>query len=276
MVSKASGRGKKNDLTELEKLKNQLRKKELVIKELEQQSELREMKSRFLSIASHEFKTPLAGMLSSLNLIDRYIEADLKNWIHFKNRKKVENHLRNMHASVKNMTTILNKFLSLGNIEKGEIAVNKIRFSIRKMLQDHTAQFQQICKAGQQIVYMHKGRNTMVYLDKHIFKNIVNNLLSNAIKFSPEHSEIELTSSIIGNQLTIKLTDQGIGIPASDQQKIFRRFFRATNALTNQEGTGLGLHIVKKYTGLLNGDISFESEENSGTTFELTFPISSA
>jgi len=194
--------------------------------------------------------------------------------MHFKNRKKLENHLNNMHASVKNMTAILNKFLSLGNLEKGEIPVMNIRFSIRKMLKDHVAQFQQICKAGQQIIYVHKGRNTMVYLDKHIFKNIMNNLLSNAIKFSPEHSEIELTSSIKKNQLTIKLTDKGIGIPAGDQQKIFRRFFRATNALINQEGTGLGLHIVKKYTDLLNGDVFFKSEENSGTTFELTFPIS--
>lgn len=276
MVKNISGLGNKRDLMELEKLKVQLNKKELIIKELEQQSELSEMKSRFLSIASHEFKTPLTGILSSLNLIDRYLDADIQNWRKFKNREKVENHLLNINESVKNLTTILNNFLSLRNLEQGEIPVNNINFDIKEMLEGQQLQFQQICKTGQQILYLHKGKKKNVYLDKHLFKNIMNNLLSNAIKFSPENTEIEIISEITGNSLQVEISDQGVGIPAKEQKKIFRRFFRASNALINEEGTGLGLNIVKKYTELMNGDISFKSTENSGTTFYLTFVFGTA
>jgi signal transduction histidine kinase len=99
----------------------------------------------------------------------------------------------------------------------------------------------------------------------------MNNLLSNAIKFSPENTEIKIISEITGNSLQIEISDQGIGIPAKDQKKVFRRFFRASNALINEEGTGLGLNIVQKYTELMSGNISFKSTENSGSTFYLTF-----
>ncbi|MCB2208043.1 MAG: HAMP domain-containing histidine kinase [Bacteroidetes bacterium] len=271
MAKNGSGKDHQSDMRELETLKDQLKKKELIIKELEQQSELSEMKSRFLSIASHEFKTPLTGILSSLNLIDRYLDADINNWRKFKNREKVENHLQNINESVKNLTTILDNFLSLRNLEKGEIPVNKINFDIKEMLEGQQVQFQQICKTGQQILYVHKGKKKKVCLDKHLFKNIMNNLLSNAIKFSPENTEIEIISEITGNSLKVEISDQGIGIPAKDQKKVFRRFFRAGNALINEEGTGLGLNIVQKYTELMNGNISFKSTENSGTTFYLTF-----
>jgi len=262
------------NLNAIQQLEKQLRERDQIIQELEQESELSEMKSRFLSIASHEFKTPLTGILSSLNLINRYFDADIHNWRKFKNRDKVENHLQNINESVKNLTTILNNFLSLRNLEKGEIPVNNINFDIKEMLERQRLQFLQICKTGQQILYLHKGEKRKVCLDKHLLKNIMNNLLSNAIKFSPENTEIEMISEITGNSLRVEISDHGIGIPAKDQKKIFRRFFRADNALLNEEGTGLGLNIVKKYTELMNGDISFKSIENSGTTFYLTFTFS--
>lgn len=240
--------------------------------ELEQESELSEMKSRFLSIASHEFRTPLAGILSSLNLIDRYIDADQRGWAIFKNNDKVVNHLNKINESVKNLTGILNTFLTLGNIEKGEIPVKYTRFNLQKALKSQGSQFQEMSKPGQKINYQHIGKEKMVLLDKNLLRNIINNLLSNAIKFSPENTKIELLSEIDTNTIKLVVQDQGIGIPSHQQNKIFSRFFRAQNALNYEEGTGLGLNIVKKYIDLMKGNISFDSKQNMGTTFYISFP----
>jgi PAS domain S-box-containing protein len=258
------------------KLENELEKqlslKNEIKDDLEQESELSEMKSRFLSIASHEFRTPLAGILSSLNLIDRYIKADQSAWANFKNGIKVQNHLIKINESVKNLTSIINNFLAMGNIEKGEIPVKFVRINLKKVLEKQTAQFQEICKPGQILRYKHEGIEKMVILDKYLLRNILNNLLSNAIKFSPENSTIELNSQIDENTIEVVVSDRGIGIPEAEQNKVFSRFYRAKNALHYEEGTGLGLNIVKKYVELMNGNISFESKVNEGTTFYISFP----
>ncbi|MBU1580360.1 MAG: HAMP domain-containing histidine kinase [Bacteroidetes bacterium] len=255
-----------------QELENQKALKGSVKDKLEQESELSEMKSRFLSIASHEFRTPLAGILSSLNLIDRYIDADQRGWSNFKNNDKVVNHLNKINESVKNLTGILNTFLTLGNIEKGEIPVKYTRFNLQKTLKSQVSQFQEMSKPGQEINYQHIGKEKMVLLDKNLLRNIINNLLSNAIKFSPENTKIELLSEIDTNTIKLVVQDQGIGIPSRQQNKIFSRFFRAHNALNYEEGTGLGLNIVKKYIDLLKGNISFDSKQNMGTTFYISFP----
>lgn len=257
-------------------LKNEL-DRQIVMKEtaqdkLEEEGELSDLKSRFLSIASHEFRTPLAGIVSSINLITRYLEADQGTWSQFRNREKVVNHIKKVNESVKNLTTILDRFLALGNIEQGEIPLRMTRFNIERALKTQSKQFQELCKPGQNITYRHKGGETSVYLDKNLLKNIMNNLFSNAIRFSEENAEIKLYTEVIGNEISIELSDEGIGIPKADQNNIFRRFYRAKNALAFQDGTGLGLSIVKKYVDLMNGNISFDSEENTGTTFYITFP----
>lgn len=253
-------------------LNRQIIIKDLIKEDLEEESELSDLKSRFLSIASHEFKTPLAGILSSLNLITRYLEANQETWYQFKNREKVTNHLEKIRESVKNLTTILDRFLALGNIERGEIPVRMNRFNIVRNLKLQSKQFQELCKPGQKIFYQHQSQETSVYLDKNLLKNIMNNLFSNAIKFSKENSEIKLYTEVTSNEVRIELADQGIGIPKADQNNIFRRFYRGKNTLTFEDGTGLGLNIVKKYVELMKGNISFESEENMGTTFYITFP----
>jgi len=253
-------------------LKRQISKVDEMEDKLEQESELSEMKSRFLSIASHEFRTPLAGILSSLNLINRYKDAELTAWFRINNHQKIENHLDKIHESVRNLTTLINKFLALGNIAKGEIPVKYAPFNLEEALMNQKNQIQEIGKPGQKINYQHKGSTSQVSLDQHLLKNIINNLLSNALKFSYEHSEIQMISEIDEKEIKLMIKDDGIGIPQKEQNKIFRRFYRAHNALTFEEGTGLGLNIVKKYVELMQGHISFESEENHGTTFYITFP----
>lgn len=256
----------KNELDRQIKIKYSLQDK------LEEEGELSDLKSRFLSIASHEFRTPLAGILSSINLITRYLEADQELWSQFRNREKVSNHLKKINESVKNLTTILDRFLALGNIEQGEIPLRMARFNVVQALKLQSKQFQELCKPGQKISYRHNGQETSVYLDKNLLKNIMNNLFSNAIRFSEENSEIKLYTEITADEIRIELSDEGIGIPQADQNNIFRRFYRAKNALAFQDGTGLGLSIVKKYVDLMKGNISFDSEENNGTTFYINFP----
>jgi len=262
-----------HELNQLEsELQKQIDIKDSLRDKLEEENELSEMKSRFLSIASHEFRTPLAGILSSLNLINRYFDADQETWFKFKNKEKVTNHLDKIYESVKNLTTVLQKFLALGNIKKGEIPVKPIPFDLKKAITKQTNQFQAICKPGQKIFFVHKSRKVTVTLDKYLLKNIMNNLISNAIKFSPERTEITVSTEIFTHEIRITVSDSGIGIPHSEQNKIFRRFFRARNALTYEEGTGLGLNIVQKYVELMKGKITFTSEENKGTTFNIIFP----
>jgi len=264
--------GKEN----IQKLGDELERKASIIddieEELEHETELSEMKSRFLSIASHEFRTPLAGILSSINLINRYKSAELSSWKQISNHKKIENHLEKVRRSVKNLTSIINKFLALRNISKGEIPVKMSNFDIKNLLYNQKEQLLENCKPGQTIIYKHFGNLTTVHLDPHLLKNIIINLISNAIKYSPENTTINMQSSLNKNELKISIKDQGIGIPRKEQAKVYSRFYRANNALKYNEGTGLGLNLVKNYVEVLNGLISFESEENEGTIFLISFP----
>jgi PAS domain S-box-containing protein len=240
--------------------------------ELEKESELSEMKSRFLSIASHEFRTPLAGILSSINLINRYIKAEQESWSKIRNKQKIFNHLERVKESVRTLTNILDNFLALGNIEKGEIPVKYTEFNLYNVIEKQAFQLQNVCKEGQKIIHEHTGRDRKVKLDRNLLKNILNNLLTNAIKYSPENTEIRIASSVDTDCIKITVTDHGIGIPESEQDKIFRRFYRAKNSLPIGDGTGLGLNIVKKYTELLKGTIEFRSKTGEGSVFILTFP----
>jgi signal transduction histidine kinase len=136
-------------------------------------------------------------------------------------------------------------------------------------MNDAIQEVQHLLKKGQVIHHAHQGNN-MVCLDQSMMKHIVINLLSNAIKFSSEDSVIELSTENATDTLLISVTDKGIGIPKEDQENLFRRFFRSSN-VTNIQGTGLGLHIVKKYAELMNGSIECDSELGRGTKFTITF-----
>jgi signal transduction histidine kinase len=239
---------------------------------LERIQELSEMKSRILSIASHEFRTPLAGIMSSLSIIKRYIERDSDEWEKLGSVEKVKNHLEKIEISVRNLNSILNKFLAVGKIEKGEIPVRYTSFDLKEAVELQVSQLQEIAKPGQRIIYSHRGTGTNVILDKYLLRNIINNLISNAIKFSDKGTDIEVYSETGPDAVAIRVRDQGIGIPEDEKDKIFNRFYRAANAISYGEGTGLGLNIVIKYIDLLGGEISLQSEENKGTEFLVTLP----
>lgn len=240
-----------------------LQEKELkLVRALTKEKELGELKSRFVSMASHEFRTPLSSILASSGLIARYSDTA--------QQEKRMKHINRIKSSVKNLTNILNDFLSLEKLESGIINFQKTEVNFVEFVDTLLDEMKLTSTENQTVRPQHSGYATAL-IDKHLVKNILINLLSNAIKYSPEGGNIDLISSIENDVLSIKVRDYGIGIPAQDQPHMFDRFFRATN-VTNIQGTGLGLVIVKRYLDLMNGNIGFESKENEGTTFTVEIP----
>ena len=231
---------------------------------LGREKELNKMKSHFVAMASHEFRTPLSTILSSASLLEMYTESN--------QQEKRMTHINRISSVVTNLTNILNDFLTLEKLGKGFIEAENSVFNLPEFLDGVVQEMNGILsKKNQWIKYDHSGE-TIVTLSKNILKNAMLNLLSNASKYSPKEKEIRLNSTIADNVLTITVKDQGIGIPKEDQYKLFSEFFRAGN-VENIQGTGLGLSIVKKYVALLEGNISFISKVNEGTSFTIEFPL---
>jgi PAS domain S-box-containing protein len=228
---------------------------------LEKERELGDLKSRFVTMASHEFRTPLSTILSSASLIERYSEESGQD-----NRIK---HVGRIKENVKNLTDILEDFLSLGKIEEGVVMPKLEQLNIPQFLHAIIHDFDSLKKNGQVLEYRHEGEESFV-IDKHLLKNIIINLVTNAIKFSNEGSTVSVSSLLKDHQFHLKVKDTGIGISTEDKEHLFDRFFRGRNA-ANIKGTGLGLHIVSKYLELLGGQITCESQLNSGTLFTITF-----
>jgi PAS domain S-box-containing protein len=237
--------------------------KQEVMRALEKEKELNELKSRFVTTASHEFRTPLATILSSVSLIGRYNQPE--------DEEKRIKHINRIKSAVNNLTEILNDFLSLSKLEEGIIRNNPESILIRQFSAEIAEELREMTKEGQYIKYQHNGAENAI-ADRQLLKNILINLLSNAIKYSPEHKEI-LFSTLVDSsgQLKITIQDFGMGIPEQDQPLLFERFFRAHNA-GNIQGTGLGLNIVKKYVELMEGEITFESQLNKGSIFTILLP----
>ena len=246
----------KEAISELEKTKEELNEA------LEKEKELSELKSRFVSMASHEFRTPLATILSSLSLVTKYGANN--------DTEKQSKHIGKIKSSISNLTDILNDFLSVSKLEEGKTSNNPEKFNLTELISDIMFDMQPLTKAGQNFKY-HNSGNEIVTLDKKLIQNILFNLISNAIKFSHEEKSIEIKTEIEKDFVKISVIDKGIGISKEDQKHLFERFFRGHNA-THIQGTGLGLHIVTQYAELMNGKIDFKSEEGKGTTFAITFP----
>lgn len=230
---------------------------------LSKERELSDLKSRFVSMASHEFRTPLSTILSSVSLIAKYTELAEQD--------KRDKHILRIRSAVSNLTDILNEFLSLGRIEEGKIQLHYSEFNIKEQLHLIINELLPITKAGQQIQYLHEG-SMITNLDLSLIRNIIINLVSNAIKFSPEKSIIHVQSTVDDKCILIKVRDEGMGIPDEDKKHLFERFFRGKNVI-NIQGTGLGLHIVSRYIELMNGTISVESELDRGTLFTIKFDL---
>lgn len=248
----------KDEMEHRKKVENDVRRA------LEKEKELNELKSRFVSMASHEFRTPLSGILTSAALIARYHQSQ--------DEEKRVKHIKTIKTSVQNLTNILDDFLSLDKLDQGKIACRPSSFSLVELAQALVADMQELAKEGQNITYRHQGLEDPIFLDKEMLRNVLINLLSNAIKYSPPETEITFGTEQKKSGIVLNIQDQGVGIPEADQKNIFETFFRANNA-TPIQGTGLGLNIVKRYLNLMGGTINFISQENVGTTFKVTIPL---
>ncbi|MBC7694517.1 MAG: PAS domain-containing sensor histidine kinase [Burkholderiales bacterium] len=243
-------------IQELEKTKKDLHHA------LNKEKDLSELKSRFVSMASHEFRTPLTTMMSSLSLVTKYGEQNDKE-----NQSK---HVAKIKTSINNLTDILNDFLSVSKLEEGKVENMPVEINVKNYISDVISEMKSMAVNGQKLLQIHTG-NDIGTVDKKFLKNVLFNLISNAIKFSPENGSIDISCHVAHSTLKISVKDNGIGISKADQKHLFERFFRGRNA-THIQGTGLGLNIVAKYAELMNGSIDFESEENKGTTFTIIIP----
>lgn len=229
---------------------------------LKQEQELNELKSRFISMASHEFRTPLSTILSSASLISKYTTEE--------QQPKRSKHIDKIKTAVGHLTTILNDFLSLSKLEEGQVKVNYNTVELCTLLEDIIEGLKGLLKPGQKISLAETPIGSWKS-DQKLITHIMFNLLSNAIKYSGENSTITVRARIDPKQVCLEVEDEGIGIPYEDQKFLFTRFFRANN-VENIQGTGLGLHITQNYVELLNGQIKFNSHPGEGTTFLVKFP----
>ena len=165
---------------------------------------------------------------------------------------------------------MLNEFLSLERIEQGQVLCTPADLDIVHLCIELIEELRTLAKSGQAIDYDHEGGERNVILDRQMLSNVISNLVTNAVKYSPEGKHVKLRTSIADGRLTITVQDEGMGIPAEDQQHLFERFFRGSNATTIQ-GTGLGLNIVKRYLELMSGDIRFSSAPGN-TLFTVELP----
>ena len=229
---------------------------------LDKERELNEIKSRFVSMASHEFRTPLSTILSSAALAGKYTTTE--------DQEKRTRHIIRIKESVKHLNDILEDFLSLGRLNEGKVAAQPGEFNLPVTVKETIDELRGLLKKDQDIHYNHNGDEKIIS-DKKLVKNILINLLSNAIKFSNECTFIRLNSSVKNDSCVISVADQGIGISEEDQEHLFSSFFRGKNAM-NIQGTGLGLHIVDRYVKLLGGEVQLESELGKGTTITFSIP----
>ena len=236
--------------------------KEELSKALAAERELGELKSRFVSMASHEFRTPLSAVLTSAALLEKYTTTEQQD--------KRQKHVQRIKASVNHLNDILEEFLSVGRLEEGKVEANWALVDVGDLLNDVIIDLQGMLKPGQ-VINCDVQCPQPVRLDPSLLRKIMVNLLSNAIKYSSENNPIDLIGRCERDRTQISVRDHGIGISEDDQKHLFERFFRAKNAI-NLQGTGLGLHIVAKYMELLHGTIDLSSQLNEGTTVTLTFP----
>jgi PAS domain S-box-containing protein len=230
---------------------------------LDKERQLNEIKSRFVSMASHEFRTPLSTVLSSAALLGKYKTTE--------EQAKRDRHIEKIKGSVKHLNDLLEDFLSLGKLDEGKIGAAFQEMNLRETILDTIDEMKGLAGKAQQMIYEHAGKE-LIHSDKKLIKNILINLISNALKFSPEASTVHISSNVQNDTVTIAVEDKGIGISEEDQEHLFSSFFRGKNAL-NIQGTGLGLHIVKRYLDLIGGSIKLKSRLHKGTTISFTIPV---
>lgn len=238
-----------------------IEKNDRQMKQLEK--ELNDLKSRFITTVSHEFRTPLTTISFSAGLLENY-----SNKI---SEEKKQTHFQRIKWGIEQMTSLLEDILIVGKLESGDLEVSLTPVN----LEDFCRKFAETMGRKtdrHQIIFRYQGSNSEGNFDEKILEQLFKNLLSNAIKYSPEGGEIEWDLICENGRAIFKIKDPGIGIPKTDRDRLFTNFYRGTNIGTIP-GTGLGLSLVKKIVDLYRGEITIESEENRGTQVLVILPL---
>jgi len=231
---------------------------------LQKEQELNSLKTKFLSLVSHEFKTPLSGILTSTMLLNKYKLSEQQD--------KRDKHIETITKKVHYLNNILNDFLSIEQIDSSNVSYKFTKFNLSKIVNEVVYDANMLLKGGQKINISSDTNNYVLYHNENILGLMLSNLLYNAIKYSSENTTVTIDIYQDSKNTIFKFIDEGIGIPEKDQKFIFNRYFRAENVL-NIQGTGIGLNIVKSHLENLGGSISFTSEENKGSTFIIKLPL---
>jgi PAS domain S-box-containing protein len=246
------------DITERKQLEEELRIA------LEREKELNELKSRFVSMTSHEFRTPLSTILSSSELLEHYRH----NWT----EEKELSHLHRIQTTVKHMTQLLNDVLTIAKADAGKAECEPTFLDLVQLGDNLVTEMLLSSRNTHKIIFQPSAKSIPAFMDEKLLRHILINLLSNAIKYSPTDSTINFKLTTDDTQATFEIQDQGIGIPSDDLPRLFESFHRATN-VGNIQGTGLGLSIVKNCVDIHQGNITVNSQSGVGTTFIVTLPL---
>ena len=231
---------------------------------LQKEIELNDLKTKFLSLVSHEFKTPLSGILTSAILLEKYKLSEEQD--------KRDKHLKTITNKIHYLNNILNDFLSIERLDSGKINYKFTTFNLSKVINEVIYNSNMLLKSGQRINFPQNIDEFILYQDEKILELALSNLVHNAIKYSPENTDIDFEIKRKKKNIVFKVSDQGIGIPKKDQKHLFNRYFRAENVLT-YPGTGIGLNIAKVHLENLGGNIKFKSKENQGSVFIVELPM---
>jgi signal transduction histidine kinase len=227
---------------------------------LQKEKELSQLKSHFVSLVSHEFRTPLSTIFSSSQLIEKYIDEA--------SHSKRIRHTNKIQTSVSVLNNMIEDILSLSKLDEGKVNLKIERFDLYRLCQNIIGDLKSIY-ADLSVNLI--GEDAMIKSDPKLVKHILSNIIENACKYGKKGGEVKVELSKVNSHVEVTVADNGIGIPDEEQKNLFDRFYRASNA-ENIKGTGLGLNIVMKYLDILGGAINFESEQNVGTSFHITIP----
>ncbi|MEB3827761.1 hybrid sensor histidine kinase/response regulator [Phormidium sp. CCY1219] len=230
---------------------------------LAQAKETEDDKSRYLSIISHDLRTPLTAIQSSAELLEHYS--------HKFSEEKKSKHFNRIYGAAKTMTQMLEDMLMLSKAESGKLELKPKALDGVDFVRELVEEFKAVATNKHTLAFQTSAESLPAYLDEKLLRHILANLLSNAIKYSPEGGTITVSASSEEGAIALRVSDEGIGIPPEHLAKLFDRFERASN-VGSIKGIGLGLSIVKQAVELQGGKITVESEVGKGTTFIVTLP----
>jgi signal transduction histidine kinase len=238
---------------------------EEVRKALAKEKELSELKSRFVTMTSHEFRTPLTTILSSAELLEHYGHK----WT----PDKKLTHIHRIQGTVKHLVQVLEDVTLIGKAEAGKLQLQPVPLDLVEFCHGLIEELQLSLGQHHSLVFTHQCHNLNVCMDEKLLRHILTNLISNAIKYSPNCGIVTVNLVCQDSSAIFQIKDQGIGIPLADQEKLFEAFHRAQN-VGNISGTGLGLAIVKRAVDLQGGEITVNSQVGEGTMFTVALPLS--